>query len=420
MATKRKYTKKQKKEAERIVRSYWRPILIILICVVITFTILYFTGTLDRLIDMYFKPAPPDTDIEDPSGDDAGGDDTGSGGGNLDNDSSLYKNVTTTVSSLEDLKVNFIDVGQGDCIIIELPDGKNMIIDSGEKRNDNKTAITEFTTANNIESFDYLLLTHQDSDHAGNMSWVIDNYDIKYIFRPNNYSNNKISSELPDTFNYGDGYASTTQIYANFMVSAYNENCPVEVFNKNSDFTNTIICGDDTYTYKFDFLTPTLDTISYGDPNNYSPIMLLEYSGKRILFTGDAELENLGEYVSVYGDMYNVDVLKVGHHGSNNATTSAFIEAVDPEYAIIQCGTNNKYGHPHKETLDILSAYDSEMIVYRTDNNGNIILTINALGIEFTMEEADTSNNFTPGVKVEKTGIWHIDIIFDKKEFAVA
>ena len=60
------------------------------------------------------------------------------------------------------------------------------------------------------------------------------------------------------------------------------------------------------------------------------------------------------------------------------------------------------------------------MIVYRTDNNGNIILTINALGIEFTMEETDTSNNFTPGVKVEKVGIWHIDIIFDKKEFAVA
>lgn len=314
----------------------------------------------------------------------------------------------TNVTTLSDLKINFLDVGQGDCIIIQLPDGKNMIIDSGQFEKA-QTSIEEFTTANNITTFDYLLLTHADRDHVDKMSWVIDTYDIKYIFRPNNYSDNTISKDLPSEFNTktDGGYVVTTKVYANFMLSAYNEKCPVEIFNKDSDFTNKIIYNEQELSYTFDFLTPIADRekISYSDPNNYSPIMMLTYMDKKIMFTGDAEEKMLAEYVEAYGSANNVDVLKVGHHGSENATTTAFLQAIDPEYAIIQCGANNKYGHPHAEALNRLVGYDSNMSIYRNDTNGKITLCINSSKFEFTMENNDCSANLEAGVKPTTTNV---------------
>lgn len=313
---------------------------------------------------------------------------------------------TTSVTTLKDLKINFLDVGQGDCIIIELPDGKNMIIDSGENKKAQE-AISEFTTNNNITSFDYLLLTHSDSDHVGKMSWVIDTYDIGYIFRPNKHSSNDISKDLPSDFNYkteGDK-SNDKQAYAKFMVSAYNEKCTVEVFNKDSDFTNTIKYNDNEITYTFDFLTPVADRdkIVYSNTNDYSPILILNYMDTKIMFTGDAEEKMIEEYIDNYGNANNIDVLKVGHHGSENATTTEFLQAIDPEYAIIQCGEKNKYGHPHAETLNRLVGYDSNMKIYRNDTNGLITLHVNSDGFNFTMENDDCTANLNPGVKESKT-----------------
>lgn len=435
----RRYSRRRQREAERVVRKHWPVIVIILAIMVIMLAVLYYTGTLQKIIDYVAPPSPTtqeqgdgekdgDSDGGDSNSGDSDGGNSGageSGSGNSGNgslDASDYKNVTTTVTTLKDLEVAFIDVGQGDCIIIELPDGKNMIIDSGEY-SAARTAITEYTTANSITKFDYLLLTHQDSDHAGNMAWVIDNYEVSYIFRPNNEATHSTyDSQLPDDFNYGDGYESTTVTYGKFMLSAYNESCIVEVFDKNSDFTNTVSCGGNEYTYTINFLTPTLDVISYDNPNDYSPIMLLEYAGKRIMLTGDAELENIAEYVSTYSNTYNVDVLKVGHHGSDNATTAAFISAIDPEYAIIQCGEGNSYGHPHKTVLDILYNHDNNINLYRTDNNGNVLLTVDSVGsLDFSLEVADVSDNFTPGVKPESNSLgFRVDIIFDRKKLFVA
>ena len=407
---KRRYSKKRQREAEKVVRKHWKSIILVLAILVIMLAVLYYTGVLQKLIDRFMAPPPGEQEQEQG---------TGNGGSTNAND---YKNVTTTVTSLKDLEVAFIDVGQGDCIIIELPDGKNMIIDSGEY-SAAKNAITAYTTANSITKFDYLLLTHQDSDHAGNMSWVIDNYEISYIFRPNNEATHSTyDSQLPDDFNYGDGYKSTTATYGKFMLSAYNEQCIVEVFNKDSDFTNTVKCGNETYTYTFNFLTPTLDVISYNNPNDYSPIMMLEYMGKRIMFTGDAEEENIAEYVAMYSNTYNIDVLKVGHHGSSNATTQPFINAIDPEYAIIQCGEGNSYGHPHKTVLDMFYNYDNNINLYRTDNNGNILLTIDMTGaIDIELEILDISNNFVPG-EIEQTNslVLDLDIILEKKKLLVA
>lgn len=368
----KKMTKAQQRRVNKFVLANWKIIAVILAIVLIVGIVAYYMGWLDR----FFKK---DDDIV-----------LSTAGG-----------YETQVDYFGDLKVTFLNVGQADCMVIQLPDGKNMIIDSGDFSSDEEV-ISDFTTANNITKFDYLLLTHQDRDHVGNMKWVLETYDVKYIFRPNNYSNNPISAQLPIDFNTGvkteDAYVSTSEDYAEFMVAAYEEKCTVEIFNKDSDFFNTMICGEDKMSYKFEFLTPTAERsqIAYEEANDYSPILMLEYAGKRIMFNGDAELEALEEYCSTYNDMYDVDILKVGHHGSNNATTQEYIDAIKPEFAVIQNGITKNYKHPHQEVLDILDGADVD--IYRTDCNGNIAVTISSLGnISWNFENDDMSKNLING-----------------------
>lgn len=375
----KKLTKREKQKLNKFAVKHWKIVVSILLLLVLAIGFAYYMGWLDKLF-----PKDDENDFMSEAG-----------------------NYNTKVEVLNDLKINFLDVGQGDCIVIQLPDGKNMIIDSGENKTAVKEEIADFTSLNNITCFDYMLLTHQDSDHAGSMAWVIDNYEIGYIFRPNNYSDNDVSKDLPNEFNPdNDGKDSTTKTYGNFMVSAYNEKCKVEVFNKSSDFTNTVEYNGTKYPYKFDFLTPTAnrEEIKYTNYNDYSPILMLEYAGKRVMFTGDAEEAVLEEYVNAYGSEYNVDVLKVGHHGSHNATSLDFVNAIDPEYAIIQCGKNNEYGHPHEETLNIYNNHEGGVAIYRTDNNGRITLSLSVDTTElitdssFVMEKVSSqAENYIKG-----------------------
>ena len=380
----KRLTKRQKQKVGRFVEKNIVLVTILLIIIVGLLFFAYYKGWFDKLFKKH----------EEPTLSTAGG-------------------YTTEVGTLKDIKVNFLDVGQGDAMIIELPDGKNMIIDSGDKSNNAKNAIKNFADSKNIQKFDYLLLTHADADHVGNMSWVIDTYEIKYIFRPNNYSDNSISSSLPSDFNTKTegGYKAISDAYANFMVSAYNERCPVEIVNKDSDFSNKIVFNGVEYSYTFDFLTPIADKsqVQYSDSNNYSPLVMLKYRDKTIMFTGDAEEKMLAEYVENYGSSNNVDVLKVGHHGSKNATTSEFIESIDPEYAVIQCGLKNKFKHPHAETLNILSGYDSNLKVYRNDTNGLITLNLGS-DLKFDLENPDVTYNFTSGENMPTT----LSLTFEK------
>lgn len=367
----KKLTKKQKRQVRNFVSKNIILVSILLVVIVAFLFFAYYKGWLDN----FFKKE------KSPTLSTAGG-------------------YVTTVDTLMDIKVNFLDVGQGDSMIIELPDGKNMIIDSG-KYSKAKNAIKDFADSKNITTFDYLLLTHADQDHVGNMAWLIDTYNIKYIFRPNNYSSHTESAELPSDFNSKTegGYVVTTETYAKFMVSAYNEQCTVEIVNKDSDFTNTVIFGGAEYKYTFDFLTPVASKsdVKYSDPNNYSPIVVLKYRGYSIMFTGDAEEEMLEEYVETYSNTNNIDVLKVGHHGSYNATTQEFVDAIDPEFAVIQCGLYNEYGHPHAQALQILKTHDENILVYRNDTNGLITLKLGS-GVSFDLQKSDCTYNFTAGV----------------------
>lgn len=308
------------------------------------------------------------------------------------------------VSEMKDLKVHFVDVGQGDAIILELPDGKNMIIDSADSSG-SKALIDYIDNVLKIKTFDIALITHADADHISGFKKVFENYDVKKVYRPYVLSTNEFSSNFDETYNLGSIKQKSVTYYnvlkaiseETYIENDETKSCEWAFFNRNSDFANKIICNGEDFVYTFDFLTPTseISDISYKDPNDYSPIMLFEYCGYKIMFTGDAEAENEKEFVKAYaedGEYLDVDLLKVSHHGSNTSTTVDFLNVIKPEYSVISVGTGNIYHHPTRGCLDRL--IDANSIIYRTDTNGNIVLTVDCMGhATIDMDNHDCSLN---------------------------
>ncbi len=328
---------------------------------------------------------------------------------------SLLKNEDSNATTLKvdvdgemigdgSLKLHLISVGQADSIFIEFPTGNTMLIDAGEK----KTSDTVVNYIKNLgyNSLDYVLLTHQDADHAGGMVAVYDAFDVEYSLRPSCYSKNEDASSLSNNFNIGNNeqgfYQSTSSVYYNYLKSVQDEGTKWAAFNKDTNINFSFTYEEDLYECKLDFLTPTasLDQIKYDNANNFSPLILLEYSGRKILLTGDAEKEVEEEFLSYYeNEDMDVDVLKVGHHGSKTSSTSTFIDKISPEYSLISCGYNPEKSKkcPWQVTLDTLHEHHSA--IYRTDYQGNILLSVNKEGeisID-TEKECDDYNKILVG-----------------------
>lgn len=287
-----------------------------------------------------------------------------------------------------DLKIHYVDVNQGDAIIIQFPNNKNMIIDSGDTSKDSKTKLKNYIDKLEITKFDYLIATHQDADHIGGMEVIFKNYEVDYVYRPYVLSTNEKASALPKDFNQGltkeaGGTPSNTNLYCNFLNLIVEENCGYEFFNKDSDLLFKIKDeNNNVYNCSFDFLTPTANRneIAYKNNNNYSPIIMLTYADNKFVFVGDAEKETEKELLDYYKNTnLTADVLKVGHHGSETSSTKEFLAKIQPKYAVISCGKNNKFKHPRQITLDNLTdptlSYEPAT-VYRTDLHGNVVITV--------------------------------------------
>ncbi|MBO4573201.1 MAG: MBL fold metallo-hydrolase [Clostridia bacterium] len=305
-----------------------------------------------------------------------------------------------------ELKMHVISVGQADSIFIEFPTGHCMLVDAAEKSSVGN--VVTYITGLGYDTLDYVLLTHQDSDHAGGMAKVFDEFTVKHVFRPSVYSKYK-NYDLPETFNIGisgsPSKTSTTETYYNFLKSVYyEEGCTWEAFNKDSDFGLIAYDESDDRSYEcfVDFLTPTADTqnIAYRAENDFSPIMIISYCGFKIMLTGDAEelveKELLDYYADIYPDYsyFDVDVLKVGHHGSKTSSSRSFVETVKPEYSFISCGLapeKQKYC-PWQVTLDTLK--DNDSLIYRTDLQGNIVLTVDKDG-KYNIATEKTCNDYS-------------------------
>ena len=316
-------------------------------------------------------------------------------------DNSPKKQSAVTVSELNDLTIKFIDVGQGDAILINFPDGKNMIVDFNKC---DSAIVDKYLKKDGKKlTIDYLVATHPDEDHIGQLPYIYENYDVNYSFRPFVLSENEKSVKFGSDFNVGVDINKSTKIYHDYIDGVYNEDKTAwEFFTDKSDFSCAVTYGESTYTYSVDFAMPYADTTDgfkdFKDANDFSAIIMIEYCGKKILLMGDAEShnDNGAEDKFVTANQYNkavdCDVLKVGHHGSNTSSSLDFLNLVRPEYAVISCGAGNTYSspsktnsHPDVTTIDKLINLQSE--VYRTDLQGTVTLTVNCLGeINFAVE----------------------------------
>ena len=320
-----------------------------------------------------------------------------------------------------ELMVHFIDVGQGDCILILFPDGKDMLIDcanynnSSDYRTETLDYIDDYVTDGQL---DYLMLTHCDSDHVYFMDEVLEEYRVSNVFMPNVLAtHDEVKSANIDEAKldmFTDKDTVETACYADFFVGALTEpDCNIYLNVDPDENTNAIVITDDGVqdpdapdtdaTYRLTFYCPTqeyYDESNLGSAekkNAISPIGILEYNGFRLVLTGDSNEINEPTFVERVGGNLDCDVLKVGHHGSETSSTEEFLDAIDCEYAVISCNAEgNTFYHPRQTTLDRF--VERDMTIYRTDNNGNIVLTVrDESDFEFTCEVQSTQEQNEDG-----------------------
>lgn len=248
---------------------------------------------------------------------------------NGDSESALQKDM---------LNVHFLDVGQGDSIFVELPDEKTMLIDAGE--NYHGEGIKNYIGDCGYSKIDYLVATHPHADHIGSMAYIVRNMDIGSVYMPKAAANTKTYENLLESIS--DKGLRVTSAKAGITIA------------EEIDYTINVVA-------------PV--TIDEDNLNNSSAVIKLTYKDNTFLFTGDAEKKELE---TITADI-SADVLKVGHHGSTTSTTEEFLNAVSPTYAVISVGEDNSYGHPHKETLDLLEEFNC--MVYRTDIDKTVVFS---------------------------------------------
>ena len=271
------------------------------------------------------------------------------------------------------LQVHFVNVGQGDGILIELPDGKTMIIDAGPSGN--APRLIDYIENNIFEKttekvFDYMIITHSDTDHIGAADEILDEYQVNNVYRPEIFAtyNNLETVEVGQS-------GVDTQTYAKVIERVLSEPFCNIVFNIEGI---TITGGVDDDEYVFTFYSP--NESYYSDVNKFSPIIVLEYKNKRIMLTGDATIENEQQVLQNF-TLPQVDVLKLGHHGSNTSTSSELLAQINITYAVVSAGKNNSYGHPHQETINrLIYSGVSENNIFNTSVNGNILANITTSG----------------------------------------
>ncbi|EHK2334233.1 MBL fold metallo-hydrolase [Clostridium perfringens] len=247
------------------------------------------------------------------------------------------------------LMISYMDVGQGDAAYIKV-NGNDILIDAGPRSNSKE--LLEQLKAKNIDDFELVIATHPHEDHIGGMVDVFKEYEVKAFYSP------KITH--------------TTKTYENLVKAVKDEGLKTKELKGGM----VIDLGEGA---KFEVFTPQKS--EYEELNDYSPIMKLSFGDTSYLFTGDAEKLAEEEALAKYKTSLDSDVIKFGHHGSSSSSSNAFIEAVSPKYGIISCAKDNKYGHPHSETLDIIKKYNIK--TFRTDTDGEIILTSDGKSITF-------------------------------------
>ena len=250
------------------------------------------------------------------------------------------------------LTIHYIDVGQADAILLE-EGGKYMLIDGGNK--DDGQLMVSYLQNEGVEQLEAVVCTHAHEDHVGGLPSVLAVYPTAAIYAPTRT------------------YAS--RIFDDFMYYADQQRQEV-IIPKPGDSWNL---GDARITV----LGPVE---SYAETNDTSIVLKVVYGNTSFLFTGDMEVEAENDMLEYWDndELFHVDVLKVGHHGSDTSTGYRFLNAVMPTYGVIPVGTDNSYGHPHKEPLARLR--QAGVSTFRTDLLGHVIAVSDGQEVSFTWE----------------------------------
>ena len=249
-------------------------------------------------------------------------------------------------SSGEDLKVHFIDVGQGDSVLIQAQD-KHVLIDGGS-RGAGQTVV-DYLRNNGVGKLDLVIATHPHEDHIGGLLAVLTEFEVLEIMDPGVIHTSKTFEEYLDLIDSKD----------------------IPFTEARAGMSRNL--GDGV---RIEILHPVNPSSSHL--NNASIVARLTYGNVAFLFTGDAESE--AEQAMLDRGNLGANVLKVGHHGSRTSSSSAFLNAVRPSFAIISVGSDNRYGHPHQEILDRLG--DANVRDYRTDLHGTIVITTEGTSVD--------------------------------------
>ncbi len=253
------------------------------------------------------------------------------------------------------LQVHYIDVGQGDAILVE-QDGKYMLIDAGP--NSSRSVVENYLKSHNVNQLEYVVATHNHEDHIGGMANIIKKFKVNKI----------LASKC----------TATSKTYENFVLAAKEKNLTFYAPTKGESFD----LGLAKITILADGSNRSENT------NNNSIVIKIAFGENSFLFTGDAEEELELEVASGKIDI-KTDVLKISHHGSNTSTCKTFLNAADPKYAVIFVGKNNNYGHPCKSVMQRLKA--SDIIVYRTDESSHIVAKSDGKNIYFNVQSGSYS-----------------------------
>jgi len=250
------------------------------------------------------------------------------------------------------LKIYFVDVGQADCILIDV-NGEYALVDAGNNEDGSKL-VTYFHSLG-IQSFQYLIGTHAHEDHIGGMDDIIRNFSAEHFYMPDAITTTKTFEDVLDALEEKQLAFETPEVDSTFSLG----NAKFQVLHVGSD---------------------------KSDLNDTSIVLKMTYQNTSYLFTGDAtsQVEK-----SILEKNLKSDVLKVGHHGSQYSSTAQFLKKVEPKYAIIQVGEGNSYEHPKQVTLDKLERIGTK--IYRTDRDGTVILTSDGENISIDTLKTDTN-----------------------------
>ena len=268
------------------------------------------------------------------------------------------------VTAGHDMRVHFIDVGQGDSILIESPHGKTMLVDGGVKGAGQE--VVAYLKGLGVNKLDIVVATHPDADHIGGLIPVLNTVPIKQF--------------------YDSGKVHTSQTFEEMLTLIDEKSIPYHV-PKTGDMLD----------FDKDLLVKVLNADEYAADNNDASIVLkITYGNVSFLLTGDAG-------VALEKEMLQYDVratvLKAGHHGSNTSSSMDFIQAVKPKVTILSYGQDNKYGHPHAEVMERLQAVDSK--VYATAEAGTIIVSTDGVNYAVNDEEAYKVETAAPATAID-------------------